>query len=254
MYHGLLHLGEMARGDRASKYWVREESFRAQLSLIAREGRRVARLADLWSRDSRGADVGSSAVITFDDGRSSDYEVAFPALQASAAGADFFVNTSEVGRPGYLTWPQIAEMRRGGCSFNSHSHDHVALVGLSRSDLRDQLERSKRVLEDRLGEAVGFLAVPYGFVNRHVLAMAREVGYRAVCTSRYWPSQPGRSPINRIAVDRDTTLDRMADLLRGQWLRFMSPATRAGLGYLPKRILLRWQPERLGVRVLGAGK
>jgi peptidoglycan/xylan/chitin deacetylase (PgdA/CDA1 family) len=129
----------------------------------------------------------------------------------------------------------------------------VALVGLPRDALRSQLERSKRVLEDRLGEAVGFLAVPYGFVNRHVIAMAREVGYRAVCTSRYWPSQPGRNPINRIAVDRDTTLDQLAALLRGQWLPFMTSVTRAGLGYLPKRILLRWQPERLGVRVLGAG-
>jgi peptidoglycan/xylan/chitin deacetylase (PgdA/CDA1 family) len=253
MYHGLFHSGETARDGRASKYWVREESFRAHLGLIAREGRRVTRLGDLWSRGSRGVDDRCPAVITFDDGRASDYEVAFPALQASAAGADFFVNTSAVGRAGYLTWAQIAEMRRGGCSFNSHSHDHVALVGLPRDALRSQLERSKRVLEDRLGEAVGFLAVPYGFVNRHVIAMAREVGYRAVCTSRYWPSQPGRNPINRIAVDRDTTLDQLAALLRGQWLPFMTSVTRAGLGYLPKRILLRWQPERLGVRVLGAG-
>ena len=254
MYHGLLHSGEIARGDRASKYWVRDESFRAQLGLMAREGRRVARLRDLWGPDSRGADDRSPAVVTFDDGHASDYEVAFPALQAGAAGADFFVNTSQVGRAGYLTWPQIAEMRRGGCSFSSHSHDHVALVGLPRDALRSQLERSKRVLEDRLGEAVEFLAVPYGFVNRHVIAMAREIGYRAVCTSRCWPSQPGRSPINRIAVNRDTTLGQLAALLRGQWLRFMTPATRAGLGYLPKRILLRWQPERLGVRVLGAGE
>jgi peptidoglycan/xylan/chitin deacetylase (PgdA/CDA1 family) len=254
MYHGLLRSGEIARGDRAGKYWIPGESFRAQLSQIAREGLRVARLGDLWSREPRNADVRTSAAITFDDGRASDYEVAFPALQASGAGADFFVNTGEVGRAGYLTWTQITEMRRGGCSFSSHSHDHVALVGLSPGALRSQLERSKHMLEDRLGEAVEFLAVPYGFVNRRVIAMAREVGYRAVCTSRYWPSQPGRSRINRIAVNRDTTLDQLAALLRGRWLPFMTPATRAGLGYLPKRILLRWQPQRLGVRVLGAGK
>jgi peptidoglycan/xylan/chitin deacetylase (PgdA/CDA1 family) len=254
MYHGLLQSGELASGDRASKYWIRDESFRAQLRVIAREGRRVERLDDLWTRDPRGTDVRSSVVITFDDGRASDYEVAFPALQNSTLGADFFVNTSEVGRAGYLTWAQIAEMQRGGCSFNSHSHDHVALVGLPRDALRSQLDRSKRLLEDRLGEPVSFLAVPYGFVDRHVTAMAREVGYRAVCTSRYWPSRPGRSPINRIAIHRGTTLDELAALLRGQWFRFVTPAARAGLGYLPKRVLLRWQPQKLGVRVLGTGE
>jgi len=254
MYHGLLQSGDPARGEQASKYWIEEASFRAQLRLIAREGRPVARLRDLWGASSPGADSRASVVITFDDGRRSDYEVAFPALQGSAVAADFFVNTSEVGRPGYLTWAQIMEMQRGGCSFNSHSHDHVALVGLPRHALRSQLERSKRELEDRLGEAVGFLAVPYGFVDRHVTAMAREVGYEAVCTSRYWPAQPGRSPINRIAVHGDTTLDQLTALLHGHWLSFMTPATRAGLEYLPKRILLRWQPERLGVRVLGSGK
>jgi peptidoglycan/xylan/chitin deacetylase (PgdA/CDA1 family) len=254
MYHGLLHSGEPARGEQASKYWIGEASFRAQLRLIGRQGRRVARLRDFWSASSRGVDGCASVVITFDDGRRSDYEVAFPALQANAIGADFFVNTSEVGRDGYLTWAQITEMQRAGCSFNSHSHDHVALVGLPRDALRNQLERSKRELEDRLGEAVRFLAVPYGFVDRRVTAMAREVGYQAVCTSRYWPSQPGHSPINRIAVHADTTLDQLAALLRGEWLGFMTRAARAGLGYLPRRILLRWQPERLGVRVHGAGK
>ena len=255
MYHGLLHLGEPARGDRASKYWISEESFRAQLSLIAREGRSVARLGELWTRPpGEATDVRPPVVITFDDGHASDYEVAFPALQADGVSADFFVNTSQVGRTGYLTWAQIAEMQRGGCSFSSHSHDHVALVGLPRNALRSQLERSKRLLEDRLGEAVSFLAVPYGFVDRHVTAMAREVGYRAVCISRYWPSQPGRSPINRIAIQGGTTFGELRGLLHGQWLRFITPATRAGLGYLPKHILLRWQPEKLGVRVLGVGE
>lgn len=253
MYHGLLPAGERPQGERATKYWIPEEIFRAHLELMAREGRRVERLHDAWAPDSGPTDPRPPITLTFDDGRASDYEVAFPALAGAGIGADFFVNTTAVGRAGYLSWPQVAEMQRAGHSFHSHSHDHVALLWLPHPVLERQLDHSKRMLEDRLGAPVRFLAVPYGLLNRQVVEMARQVGYQAVCSSLSWPSRPGRSPINRIAIHRDTSLVGLTALLRGDVLAFAGRAARAGITYLPKRILLRLQPARLGVRVLDPG-
>jgi peptidoglycan/xylan/chitin deacetylase (PgdA/CDA1 family) len=253
MYHGLLRDGERADGERASKYWLPRELFAAHLRRAAQDGRRVGLLREVWALGAPATDPGPPVALTFDDGRASDYEVAFPALTEAGAVADFFVNTTTVGRPGFVSWAQIMEMQRSGCSFQSHSHDHVALLWLSRAALENQLDRSKRMLEDRLGSPVSFLAAPYGLINRRVVEMARKVGYRAVCNSLSWPARPGRSPINRIAMHRDTSVASLARLLHGDPLAFVGRVVRAGAAYVPKRVLLRVQPARLGVRVLEIG-
>ena len=253
MYHGLLRDGEWTDGERASKYWLPREQFAAHLRVVAREGRRVSLLADAWAPGAPAADRRVAVALTFDDGRASDYEVAYPALTAAGAVADFFVNTATIGRPGYLSWARISEMQRAGLAFHSHGHDHVALLWLSAAALESQLDRSKRMLEDRLGSPVSFLAVPYGLINRRVSEAARKVGYRAVCDSLSWPCRPGRSPISRIAIHRDTSERSLARLLQGDPLAFAGRVARAAAGYMPKRVLLRLRPERLGVSVLEIG-
>jgi len=165
-------------------------------------------------------------VLTFDDGRATDYEVAFPLLLAAGARAEFFINTATIERAGYLTWSQIVEMHRGGMSFQSHAHDHVLLPGLPERLLRNELETSKRLIEDRVGRGVDFLAAPYGLLDRHVVGVAREVGYQAVCSSLSWPARPGGAIVNRVAVYRDTTAARFAGILGRQ----PSPTCRASRG------------------------
>jgi peptidoglycan/xylan/chitin deacetylase (PgdA/CDA1 family) len=247
MYHGM---GASIPGDvdsRERRYWLSPESFARQLEQIRAAGQRIRTLHDVWARPDHQPRL-SPVVLTFDDGRVSDYAVAFPLLLAARAVAEFFVNTATIGRPGYLTWGQAAEMRRAGMSFQSHAHDHVVLPGLPRHLLANQLRTSKQLLEDRLGGRVDFLAAPYGLFDRSVVAAAREVGYRAVCTSLAWPARPLAPTINRVAVFRDTTEQRLAAILRRQASGYVPAAARAALLYLPKRVLLRLDPRRLGAQ------
>jgi hypothetical protein len=46
-----------------------------------------------------------------------------------------------------------------------------------------ELYESRRILEDRLGEAVTSLALPFGSVNIEVLKHARAAGYIEICGS-----------------------------------------------------------------------
>jgi peptidoglycan/xylan/chitin deacetylase (PgdA/CDA1 family) len=116
--------------------------------------------------------------------------------------------------------------------------------------LEYQIRESKQQLEDRLGAAVEFLAAPYGLLDRRVLDVAREQGYRAVCSSRAWPACPGAPIIGRIAIHRHTRPSRFRRIVTCHPVPYLLRATRAGLMYLPKRVLLRYRPRRLGVRVL----
>jgi peptidoglycan/xylan/chitin deacetylase (PgdA/CDA1 family) len=250
MYHGVTRDAAEPVPPGERKYWVTAAQLREHLLCIQDAGCRVARLSELWRSPATTGRRHPSVALSFDDGRVSDYEVAFPLLREADAIADFFVSTAIVGTPGHLTWPQIAEMQRAGMSFHSHSHDHVDLSRLSASALRRQLRESRRQLEDHLGTGVKFLAVPYGLVNSRVITAAREERYRAVCTSRAWPARPGASLIGRVAIYRHTGAAEVNRLVASRLGTYLARSMRAGLIYLPKQLVLRIRPHRLGVQVM----
>ena len=237
VYHGLTGVNEIDVPVRERKYWVRYISFVDQLRQISRSGYSVRLLNELG--EEQGA---ASVVLTFDDGRVSDYELAYRALLEAKMKAHFFVNTATVGLPGHLNWRQVIEMQRAGMSFQSHSHEHIYLTRLRRASLEAQLADSKCMLEDRLGSRVNFLAVPYGDVNRRVLEVARQVGYEAVCNSRSWPARPNASCVNRVAVFHDTGSQDFKRLLTGSLVAYLPRTALEAIKYVPKRFLLNFKP------------
>ncbi len=249
LYHGLTAGTPVEGPSREEKYWVSANHFRDQLKLIRQAGCRVALLRALWSVGEATDAPRPGAVLTFDDGRASNYEVAFPLLQEAGVSGEFFVNTSRIGEPGFLSWQQMDEMHRAGMSFQSHSHEHVDLSRLRPSELARQLGASKQLLEDRLGRSVEFLAVPYGLLNEQLVKVAQQLGYRGVCNSWSWPVRPGARLVSRVPVYRRTTPDQFRGFLAGDAVCYVARAARTALFYLPKQVLLRYCPSLLGVQV-----
>ncbi|HYS19401.1 MAG TPA: polysaccharide deacetylase family protein [Candidatus Binatia bacterium] len=254
MYDGLGTSPPADVDARLAKYWVSPGSFGRQLALIRERGHRVVRLYDVWAGPEDERPASPPVVLTFDDGRAADYEVAFPLLLAAGVRAEFFVNTATIGQPGYLTWSRIAEMHRAGMSFQSHSHDHVTLPGLPARLLKSELQTSKRLIEDRVGRGVDFLAAPHGLVDRRVVNAAREVGYLAVCAALGWPTRPGGVVVNRVAVYRHTTEARFRAILARQPWSYLPGVTRAVLTRLPRRVVLKVRPQQVhpGLSLRGA--
>src|SRR4030095_15583732 len=104
--------------------------------------------------------------------------------------------------------------------------------------------------EDGLGTPVEFLAAPYGLLDRRVVDVARGQGYRAVCGSRAWPAYPGAATLGRFAIHRHTRPGGFRRIVTRHPVPYLLRAIRVALIYLPKRVLLRYRPRRLGVRVL----
>jgi len=231
---------------RLAAHWVAPVSLGRQLASIREHGYRVVRLYDAWSPDGTGERTPRPAVVlTFDDGRAADYEVAFPLLLAAGIRAEFFINTARLGQPGYLSWARIAEMHRAGMSFQSHAHDHVALPALSARLLRHELRASKRLLEDFLGRAVDFVAAPHGLVDRRVVDAVQEAGYQAICASRGWPARRGEAVVNRITVFRDTSEAQFAAILARDPLGYVPALARGFLTRLQQRLALRLRASHL---------
>src|SRR6266403_1144863 len=235
---------------RLASHWVTPVSLGRQLVSIRECGHRVVRLYDAWARRGDGDQPEHTPVVlTFDDGRAADYEVAFPLLLAAGMRAEFFVNTSRVGQLGYLTWNRISEMHRAGMSFQSHSHAHGPLTALPPRLLRSEIRTAKRVIEDHTGRGVDFLAAPLGLIDRRVVHEVREAGYKAVCASGGWPDQPRGAVVNRVTVFRDTSETQFGAILAREPRGYLPGVARALRTRFLQRIALKLRPPELDGQV-----
>src|SRR3954471_11100651 len=107
--------------------------FEAQMKELKDKGITVISMQDLlaWKRGEKNIPP-RSAVITFDDGWKSQYEVAWPIMKKYGYPFTMFIYTEGVrgGKLGggeAITWEQLAEMRDNGVDIQAHSATHQDL-------------------------------------------------------------------------------------------------------------------------------
>lgn len=242
MYHALANeRGESPGAD--AHYSVSKRQFQAGLRLVGDAGKRCASMADLLSHR---AAFDASVAFTFDDGHASN--LAASEMIARAGGsADFFVNPSTVGTPHYLDWAALRAMAALGMSIQSHGYNHRYLDELTAQEVRTELVDSKKAIEDHLGQAVTLFAPPGGRVSPHLAEIAREAGYRAVCSSRVglWRAGADAYDIPRLAVLTSTPDAQLERWIRQDALEIFGRRARYLLLQGAKQVLGTQGYERL---------
>jgi peptidoglycan/xylan/chitin deacetylase (PgdA/CDA1 family) len=180
---------------------IKTEDFEKQMQALKDRGINVIGLQDLlaWKRGEKSIPP-RCAVITFDDGWKSQYEVAWPILKKFGYPVTLFIYTEGVrgahfGGGEAITWEQLADMRDNGVDIQCHSATHqdlrkgydvIAKKKTTGADYEKWLENevvgSKQMLEQKLAVKVNSFAVPFGNYNDHVKEMARNSGYEAMFT------------------------------------------------------------------------
>jgi peptidoglycan/xylan/chitin deacetylase (PgdA/CDA1 family) len=176
-------------------------AFEAQMKELKDKGVSVIGLQDFlaWKRGEK-AIPARAAILTLDDGWRSQYDVAWPILKKYGYPHTMFIYTEGVRGGHYgggeaISWEQLAEMRDAGVDIQAHSETHpdlrkpydkIAKKKLSPPEyeqwLENEIGRSKRTLEEKLGIRVNCFAVPYGNINDRVREVAKKEGYEAVFT------------------------------------------------------------------------
>jgi peptidoglycan/xylan/chitin deacetylase (PgdA/CDA1 family) len=82
-----------------------------------------------------------------------------------------------------MNWEQARLLREGGMDIGSHAMTHACLASVPAERAYDELERSKKTIEEKLGEPVTLLAYPAGEHNQDVADLAAEAGYKAAFTT-----------------------------------------------------------------------
>lgn len=205
MYH---RVGD-AHNEWERKYCVSPQRFSAHMHTLARTGWQPVTIDAFFAWLDGSIELPEqSFLLTFDDGFLGVYEHAAPVLAKLGWSATVFLVSQLIGKrdawceahnPSGVTYPlmdvtHIRELRAKGFSFHSHTRNHADLPTLDDNVLHEQLAGARADLQTLLGDAVDYLAYPYGRYDDRVLHAAQAAGYRAA-----FSVQPG---FNRRDVDR----------------------------------------------------
>ena len=196
-------------GHSVSRFNVTAADFEAQLALLQALGYHPVTIGEIAAAlDGKAALSERPVALTFDDGWREQYDVAFPILQRYGMRATFFVSTSFVGYPRFMTWEELAEMRDAGMEIASHGRKHINLADADDPDAWREIARSRETLEEKLGVSAVSFAYPFGGYRRGLPAMLERAGYQIAVGVGSSPVQrpEGRYYLRRIEVRGQDTL------------------------------------------------
>ena len=218
MYHEIYGPDEQGdlRGLTNPAYNTEWSRFRSQMGWVRSAGIRTLTIDELVSDFVLPRE--KTICLTFDDGWLGNYTNAYPILRGYGFKATFFVAADLIGKPYYVTWNQLKEMQSSGMSIQSHTVTHRALGDMAESDVRFELEESKRIIEERLNSEVNHLSLPHGSRSLLTWQIAREFGYKTICTSDVgFRTRDSKSPwLKRICIGDRISGEKFSLIARGK--------------------------------------
>jgi len=153
------------------------------------------------------APAGDPIVVTFDDGTADLAEFATPVLVRHGVPATVYLATKFVdegiafpddGTP--LSWAAARDMAATGLvTFGSHTHGHLLLDRLPPAEAIDELDRSRRLIEDEIGAPAHHFAYPKAVAaSPEVEPLVRE-RYRSAALGGNRPNPYGGTDVHRLS-------------------------------------------------------
>jgi peptidoglycan/xylan/chitin deacetylase (PgdA/CDA1 family) len=173
--------------------------FRKQMEFLRMEGYQTVFLEDITDWMEGISELPQKPIaITFDDGYRDNFVHAFPILLEYGFKATFFivpaligkrnewaVQKGEIDKP-LMSLEEISILKENGFRFGSHTMNHQVLTAIDPYQARQEIIRSKEVIEEFLDGECCFLAYPAGSFDKAIVNMAKEAGYKGALTT-----QPG---------------------------------------------------------------
>ena len=159
--------------------------FRRHIELALENGYRFVPASGIVTSGGEAKEL----AITFDDGLKSVMTAAAPILKEYGIPWTVFVvsdwcdQTGAWDRDVILDWRDVEKIATAGAEIGSHSVTHPDFRKLSLEQVRDELGRSRSVIQDRVGIVANTFAIPFGQSGNWTAmaaAEARAAGYTTI--------------------------------------------------------------------------
>ncbi|MCJ7508976.1 MAG: glycosyltransferase [candidate division Zixibacteria bacterium] len=77
----------------------------------------------------------------------------------------------------FSSWKEIQEMSENGIDFGSHTLSHTILTVEPKENVKIEVERSKEIIEEKLGRKINHFAYPNGDFNPTVVEIVKNSGF-----------------------------------------------------------------------------
>lgn len=120
----------------------------------------------------------------------------------------------------FLKWSEIKEMRKFGIEFGSHGVNHLILTKQD-VNVDHELNDSKMVIEEKIGERIGSMSYPNGNYNRTIIEKTASNGYAVGFSTEFGYNRSDANPYNirriNIHEDASSTIPLFLSRITGLW-------------------------------------
>ncbi|MEZ0154833.1 MAG: polysaccharide deacetylase family protein [Candidatus Reddybacter sp.] len=195
----MYHILDQSRSQREARFCCTPKRFSQQMQYLSTSGYELLSLDQIEEiTQGRRQQERPGVAVTFDDGFADFHQNALPILEQWKIPATLFMVSQRIGqsndwmrnrgfpsRP-LLSLEQLREARDAGVTIGSHTCTHARLNEISSNpeQLQEQLEGSKKELEQILGQEVKHFAYPFGLHDPATIAAVKQAGYNTACSTR----------------------------------------------------------------------
>lgn len=166
MYHDIIINHDHHSGfsnPEAYKYKVNVDDFKSHLEIYRKSTNEI--------------------ILTFDDGGNSCFKIS-PLLERFDLKGHFFITTSCIGKPGFLTEFEIIDLHKRGHIIGTHSHTHPKLMKkLSLIELENEWKTSIEKLQNIINDKIEYASIPGGSFSSKMTSTFKKLGIKTVFTS-----------------------------------------------------------------------
>jgi peptidoglycan/xylan/chitin deacetylase (PgdA/CDA1 family) len=165
------------------------KKFEAQLKWLKENGYTIIPLKEAveYLQGSRTSLPNKSIVITADDGWQSVYKYLVPIVKKYNIPVTLFIYPQTISQgKNAMTWDELKELQNTGLfDIQSHTWSHPNFKQerrrLSAANYQKFVEReltqAKKVLEEKMGKTISYLAWPFGIYDSFLEEQAKKAGY-----------------------------------------------------------------------------
>ena len=156
---------------------IQLDVFKEQLKIIENEGIRFIHPKKFKENISKNKEE-RKILLTIDDGLLSFYQNAWPILREKKIPFILFVNTREVGSFNYMNWDQILELHETDqVEIGNHSHSHEYLVDEDPEIIKNDILKSIKIFNEKLGRNSNFFSYPFGEYSLEFKKIIKDLGF-----------------------------------------------------------------------------